>query len=176
MFAPTTGSTSPSTNILFRPVTTEADFLYLARAAGQLVICAVQSAVDYDKLSTADIKSSQQAHGCSDLISIRFKLHEKACTFISLVQHYLPLAGQHASFRDVSEMDNGSHGRGESNQALLDALCGGVHQTSPRSMYNSLRIIAWNVKGDFAVKITGEVFIKRITFNDIIIFQETWLR
>jgi hypothetical protein len=55
---------------------------------------------------------------------------EKARIFVSLVQHYPPLAGQHASFATGNMPQTDAEGvQGYSDNALLDILRGSPQQT-----------------------------------------------
>lgn len=72
-------------------------------------------------LAVSDVRSVRFAPGRSNMLSIRFKGHDKARTFIGLVQRYPPLDGQHASFSGSADGQRDIEGN---TSAALDVLRG----------------------------------------------------
>ncbi|KAF7342021.1 RNA-directed DNA polymerase from mobile element jockey [Mycena venus] len=135
-------------------------------------LSAIASAAVAVVLRSATATGQHAAIGVDDA-SIRFKSRNKAGIFTALVERFPPIAGQSASFRAEAATAAST----ADNEALLSILRGGsAPQMSQRHLYNSLRIITWNIHGDLAIKITQPHIIRLINANDIVIFQETWLR
>jgi hypothetical protein len=58
----------------------------------------------------------------------------------------------------------------------LNYPCRFLYLTLIPIICQSLRIVAWNIHGRLAVRITQPQIVRLINDNDVIVFQETFLR
>ncbi|KAF7354570.1 Reverse transcriptase domain-containing protein [Mycena sanguinolenta] len=112
------------------------------------------------ELANIDLDHMYSARGVSgvrDTISIRFRELPQAEAFIRAVrQEPEGMKGRNAKLASESA----THAKGKAKQ--VEEFC--------------LRILAWNIHGRLALKLTDEEIIEMIKANDITIFQETFLR
>ncbi|KAJ7710063.1 hypothetical protein B0H14DRAFT_2646239 [Mycena olivaceomarginata] len=129
-------------DILFGPVTISAAnrkaLKPMAIAAIKYLVQLALSSGQHCSIGEDDVASTQIDRSNPNMLSIRFKSHEKATLFCSLVELYSPLPGQVASFRGQSGgLHNGASGAGGvsgfvTNQTLLDLFGGTRNSTSNR--------------------------------------------
>ncbi|KAF7355917.1 hypothetical protein MVEN_00920700 [Mycena venus] len=118
-------------------------------------------ALQYAKIDPKHMYSARAVPGLADTISIRFRDFATADSFIQAVRAEPEgMAGRNAMLAAAS-----SHGKGKNKAA----------QRQNEDKY-CLRILAWNIHGRLALKLSHEEICEIIRENDVSIFQETFLR
>lgn len=122
---PNEGSREPI-DVVYGPVNPRAysSAFEMGKAAVFLVMRASEAQGDMPVLAVTDIRSVRILNGRSDMLSMRFRSHEKARTFIGLVQRFPPLDGQHASFLGNGEGARELEAGDDGTMAALDVLNG----------------------------------------------------